>query len=106
MSRKIKEDLEVRINKMLEAYKAERISLDNATETIISLLKIREDGVPMGVSQWRNHGMKYHYFDYFMELAEKQRWFKKWSNLSDGGSKLKGDGYDEAIEDVKRMFNQ
>lgn len=22
--------------------------------------------IPMGVSQWRNHGVKYHYFEFFL----------------------------------------
>lgn len=27
--------------------------------------------VPMGVSQWRNHGMKYYYWEFFKRKIEK-----------------------------------
>lgn len=39
---------------------------------ISTLLLSQKKEIPMGVSQWREHGKKYGYWDYFMEQQKKE----------------------------------
>lgn len=34
---------------------------------VLKELKLRRSDIPMGVSQWRNHGMKWGYWDFFLK---------------------------------------
>jgi hypothetical protein len=68
MAKRIKGELEVRIDQMLDAYKTGRIKLDAAAETIMALLAVQDtQTVPMGVSPWRDQGRDYGYVDYFLD---------------------------------------
>ena len=42
-------------------------------DEIIEVASDRPTSIPMGISQWRNHGIKYKYYDYFEKKALKEQ---------------------------------
>jgi len=66
---------------------------------------LEELKIPMGVSNWRNHGIKYHYTDFFNnKLIKKIEQAKKECRLVN--STFKWDCvYNEIIEIIKNETN-
>lgn len=54
------------LEKKIEQFPA--LVLDCLDSAYLAGLEVNKF-VPMGVSQWREHGKKYHYWDYFMKQA-------------------------------------
>lgn len=45
--------------------------------------KRHDENVPMGISQWRAHGEKYQYWEYFRKEIQTEQWEKMRAELSD-----------------------
>lgn len=59
-------------NKMVEVNEFFGLPYDDLTDKSIKNFISQQRKAPMGVSQWREYGNKYHYWQYFEEEVRKE----------------------------------
>lgn len=75
--------------------------------------KSKQEQLPEGVSQWREYGKKFQYWDFFekgIRADERKRMieqiFQEMSYIGVSDSNEKRRGYDIAIEEIKNIINK